>query len=562
MAKEAEGVEFKLFAPYNEEVALLGGWNDWQPIPMTRGDDGWWRVRVPLQDGDYEYKFKLKSLSYFAEGKLLEVADPRTVCVSHDAYNNSLITVLNGQPVSTTYEWQHDDAPLPRNDDLILYELHVGDFSGGPGDDQHGPKGRFQDVIDKLDYLAELGITAVELMPVHECPGDYSWGYNPRYMYAIENSYGTPDDLCRLVDSCHARGIRVILDGVFNHSEGENPLTQIDYTYWYYRENPDPPNVQWGPKFNYDLHDEKLDVWPARQFARDMIFYWIDTFHIDGIRFDATAIINNFDLLHWFKNEIYGHLKGQKPFITIAEHVPQDPAVTGPDGPMDVAWHESFSKQIMCTMVMHPQEGRQPWNMDSIAHVIDARDDGYASPLNTVKYLDNHDQERIMWQLGKYGILDDPAFRRMEMGASLLMTAPGLPMLWMGQEFAESAPRTQEPQPIDWSLLQNDRNKHLHALYVGLGRLRCENPALREDTFEIIHQDSKRMLLAYKRWNDQGNEVVVVANLKDDYAGPVEIGGVTGGTYHEYTHNYDVDASDGTLRDKLAESEVKIYVKK
>lgn len=555
--------DFALHAPYNEYVALMGSWNNWEPLPMQRGDDGWWRISVPLEDGDYQYKFQVKSKSYFAEGQMLMIADPRSLVVSDD-FENTLITIKNGRRVVTTYTWKHDDKPLPGNMDLVIYELHVQDFSGGPGDDQHGEKGRFQDTLAKLDYLVRLGINAIELMPISEFPGEHGWGYNPRYLFAVEKSYGTPDDLCALVDECHARGIRVILDGVYNHSEIATPLAQIDHNYWYYGQPVDAPDQRFGPKFNYEFHDEKFDSWPARQFVLDAILHWMTHFHIDGIRFDATAIINNYDVLEWLNTEIYRHANSAKPFITIAEHIPQDPSVTGLEGPLDAAWHEHFSKQIMATMAGKERDGRQPYNLDALIGVIDPRRDGFASAQNVVNYIDNHDQERIMWQLGEAGWIDDPAFRRMKMGAAILLTAPGMPMIWMGEEFGESAPRTGHitRQPIDWALLQNERNADLRNFFQGLIAMRKNVPALRGDTFDVVHQDTERCIMAYKRWNDAGSVVVVVANLQDKFGGEVTIPNWPGdGKWHEYINNYDVEANGGALTDSLAESEVKIYIK-
>ncbi len=557
---EDGGVPFELFAPYNDYVALIGSWNDWEPIEMVRGDDGWWRVSVPLEDGEHEYKFVVRSLSYFSPGELVQVPDPRAARVTPDTYENACVRVVNGQRVITTYEWKHDDVPLPENTQLVIYEMHIGDFRGGPGDEEAG-WGRFETVIEKLDYLVELGINAVELMPVTEFPGREGWGYVPRSLFAVENSYGQPDDLCRLVDECHARGIRVILDGVYNHGEDNTPLAKIDYAYWYYQENPDEPHVQWGPKFNYYHYDDNLGIWPARDYVRDAIRYWIEHFHIDGIRFDATAIIDNYEVLQWLRDEVRKSVADMKPFFAIAEHVPEDPTVAGLDGPMDAAWHESFSKQLMCTLLGRDAHGCQPYNMDNIARVLNPREEGYESPYNVINYIDNHDQDRIMWQLGQAGFIDDPAFRRVKLGAAILLTAPGIPMIWMGQELGESHEKTLARQPIDWALLQNERNADLMRTYAGLVALHKQAPALNSDTFELIHLDRERAILAFKRWTDEGNIVVTVANLKDEYAGEVEIGNwPEGGPWHEYLNDYDVEIHDGVLRDTLAESEVKIYV--
>jgi 1,4-alpha-glucan branching enzyme len=560
---QTKGIEFRLFAPYNEEVALLGSWNNWQRIPMSKDDKGWWHTWVPLSDGEYTCRFGLKSKSYFMVDQWVEVADPRAARLTMEFPEAACLTVKNGKRVVTTYQWKHDDKPLPSNDALVIYELHVGDFSGGPGDDQDGkPKGRFQNVIDKLDYLAELGINAIELMPCNEFPGERSWGYNPRSIFAVENNYGTPDDLCRLVDECHGRGIRVIHDGVYNHSEDKAPLTQIDYTYWYYRDNPDEPYNRFGPKFDYEHFDENLNVFPARQHVRDAILFWIDNFHIDGIRFDATYLIKHHDFLGWLHSEIFQHIKG-KPFYTIAENIPQDPSIAGPNGPLDAAWHENFAQQLMSTVIGLPNDGRQPFDIDGLINVLDPRKDGFGGAYNVVNYIDNHDRERIMWELGNIAhLFDEPAFRRNKLGISLLLTAPGDPMIYMGQEFGESAAKTTDWQRIDWSLLQNERNADLKRYYSGLIFLRKTNRALQSNTFEAIDCDRERAILGFKRWDDGGGVVVVVANLRDVFAGEIKVGNWPGdGKWHEYHNNYDVEVQGGILTDSLAESEVKIYVK-
>ena len=560
------GVEFMLFAPYNESVALIGEWNNWEAIPMEKDERGYWRVRVPLEDGQYKYKFMVKSLSYFMMGETVAIFDPYAQHITLDADENSIVIVKDGQRKITQYEWQHDDKPLPQNEDLVIYELHVGDFSGGPGDEpEEGQrKGRFQDVIDKLDYLAGLGINAIELMPCKEFPGERSWGYNVRSLFAIENSYGTPEDLCRLVDEAHGHGIRVIMDAVYNHSDSEAPLTKIAFDYWYYKDDPNPPHLQWGPRFNFEHHDSNLDIWPAREYVRDSALFWIHTFHIDGIRFDATAAINNFNFMHWLTAEIHQKVGGLKPFYTIAEQLPQDPSITGPDGPVDSAWHDHYMYQVMATVLGKSDNGREPYDLEGLMNVIDPRRDGFGGAFNVVNYLNNHDQDRIMWQLGdKAQTFDATAFRRNKLGAALLLTSPGVPMLWMGEEFAESAPKTIEYQPLDWALLQNEANNDLKNYYAGLINLRKHTQALQEDSVDFILQDAERGLLGYKRWDHGGGVVVVVANLHDRFAGEFEIanGGLEDGNWHEYTNNYDTQVQGGVLRDSLAESEVKIFIK-
>lgn len=554
------GVAFELLAPYNEDVTVIGSWNDWKPTPMERGDDGVWRVEIPLEDGEYEYKFQLKSKSYFAEGQTVTVADPTSLQLTLNSRENSLLKVKDGQPVTLTYEWQHNDVPLPPNDQLIIYEMHVGDFCGDPGNNQPC---KFEQVIEKLDYLVDLGVNAVELMPVNEFPGHHSWGYSQRSIYAIENTYGSPDELCRLVDECHARGIRVIHDAVYNHMEADAPLTQIDYTYWFYESNPDGQELDWGPKFNYEFYDEALKRWPAREHVIGAMRMWVEQFHIDGIRFDATRALRYYDLLKWFNTEAHSRADF-KPFYTIAEHIPQDSTIAGPEGPMDAAWHDNFLRQMRATVLGVAHEGREPFLTDEVLRLLHGRNDGFVSSYNTIHYLATHDENRLMYLLGSEAqTFDDAAFRRAKLGASLLLTSPGIPMIWMGEEFGQATPRTLDPTPLQWNLLENERNQGLFHHYRNLIHLRKNNPALYSENYEPVANMQGRGIIGYKRWNDQGNLVVVVANLVDRYAGQFEIplSGIEDGQWREAVYNYEVGVQNGVLVDTLAESEVKIYIK-
>jgi 1,4-alpha-glucan branching enzyme len=146
---------------------LLGSWNEWQPIEMQRCDDGIWRVEVALPDGEYEYKFQLISKSGDTAGRIVSVADPKAIQFARDSdsSNMTVARVENGKRVNTTYQWHYNDRPLPPNEQLIIYEMHLGDFRGGPGD-VDDEQGDFRRVLEKLDYLADLGVNALQLMPV------------------------------------------------------------------------------------------------------------------------------------------------------------------------------------------------------------------------------------------------------------------------------------------------------------------------------------------------------------------------------------------------------------
>lgn len=550
-------VEFKLFAPRVTSVALQGSWNQWKPQPMERGDDGTWRLSTPLKDGEYQYRFEVVRQEGDEEKRIL-VADPVALRFAGVSTDCSSITIRGGQPIFIDYEWQHDDVPLAPNEKLVIYELNIRDYAAD-GDQP----GTFERMIDRLDYLADLGITAIELMPVTEAePGD-NWGYSQLSLYSIGNKLGTPCNLAHFIDECHKRGIRVIHDAVFNHLYIGAPLIQIDSDYWFYAEYPDPPNLQFGVKFNYEFFDEQHGIFPAREYALGAVNRWINHFHMDGVRFDASRALH-FDLLRWLNEE--AHKRAPiKPFHTIAEHVPEDSAVTGPEGPLDAAWHHSLFSQLHSTVVGISLYDHEPFNTGDLLNVLDARKGGYASNYNVVNYQQSHDEERTIFEMGaKAGIFDDPAFRRAKLGAALLLTAPGLPMLWMGEEFAQASPRggNKEPQPVDWSLLENERNRDLHQHYKRLIKLRKENPALLSDTFEVLADMPDRGIIAFKRWGSDGDIAVIAANLRPQYGGEIRIDlpGIAPGNWHEFIYDYDARVEDGTLIDTLAESEVKVFL--
>jgi 1,4-alpha-glucan branching enzyme len=547
----AAPIEFKLFAPYNKGAALIGSFSNWEDISMEKDEEGYFRTQVDLEDGVYQYKFRVQSKSWFVEAdQWVDVVDPYATDID-DPSQNGIVRIKDGDRIVDTYVWQHDDKPLPADRELVIYEMHVADFSGGEADPL--ARGKYKHVLEKLDYLVELGINAIELMPLKEYPGDYSWGYNPRYFFAAESSYGTTEELKNLVDECHGRGIRVILDGIYNHSEASSPLTQIDHDYWYHHEPRDPDN-NWGPEFNYEFYDEKLGTFPARKFAGDTVRFWIQEYHLDGIRFDAARQIANYDFMHWVVQEAK-NAAGPKPFYTVAEYIPDNPSITNLDGPMDGCWHDSFYHCIV------PQLCGDFFDLEQLKDVIDCKRQGYLGATNVVNYLTNHDHDRLFAELGSCGILDEAAFKRAKLGAVVLMTAVGVPLIWMGEEFGEYKAKTIEQAKIDWTLLGNDLNKGLWEYYKGLIHLRKNNQALYTENIEFFHEDPDSKVFAYTRWNDEGSRVVVVVNWSENYLAGYSVPHFPeNGTWHEWTGNYDIESGDNNIMIDLPEYEAKVFV--
>jgi 1,4-alpha-glucan branching enzyme len=157
-------IEFQLFAPYNKGAALIGSFSNWEEIPMEKDEEGNFCTKVDLEDGVYQYKFRVQSKSWFLEAdQWVDVVDPYATDID-DPTQNGVVRVKDGDRIVDTYVWKHDDKPLPGDRELVIYEMHVADFSGGEADPL--ARGKYKHVVEKLDYLADLGINAIELMPL------------------------------------------------------------------------------------------------------------------------------------------------------------------------------------------------------------------------------------------------------------------------------------------------------------------------------------------------------------------------------------------------------------
>ncbi|AUT00665.1 alpha-amylase [Nostoc sp. CENA543] len=547
-------IEFKLFAPYNQKAILMGDFFHDPKIPMKKSEDGYFRAAIELADGIYHYKFRVQTRSpNFTQNEWIDIIDPYATDVDEQR-QNGIVRIQNGQRIVDDYIWQNDHLPLPKNRELVIYEMHVADFNGV--DNKHG---QYLGVIAKLDYLCDLGINAIELMPVNEYPGDYSWGYKVRHFFATESSYGSTSELKQLIDACHSRGIRVFMDGIYNHTDEECPLMLIDRNYWYYEHQhyPEDPDNYWGPEFNYNNYDEKLDIKPAWQYIGDVVRFWVQEYHIDGIRYDAVRQLANFEFLDWLAQQAR-QAAGSKPFYNIAEHIPDTNTVVKPDGPLDACWHESFR------YFMIPHITGEKFDLEELKQILEPQQQGYATATNVINYLATHDRQRLLRELGERDIFDTTAFDLAKLAAAILMTAVGIPMLWMGEEFGEYHRKSKsvtQPQKITWSLLASDRNHDLWAYYQQLITLRKQTPALQSDNIEFFHENPTDKVLAYTRWHNQGDRIVVVANFSPQPLTNYQISHFPDGkSWRDCVTNAKVSVEDHSLVTDLPKYGAKILI--
>ncbi|CAF1005146.1 unnamed protein product [Adineta steineri] len=494
---------FSLFAPTVAEVNFVSSFSHWKSIQMEKDlNTGIFHIPTTLKipDGEHEYKYFVRKNA--KQKYWTSVIDPYVE--KYDAkHQHGLITIRNGKKYTDTYEWKYDHIKLPENDQLIIYEIYVADFT---------ENGQFSGILSKLDYLSDLGINAIELMPVQDYMGnEHNWGYSPTHHFALKATYGTKHDLKNLVDECHRRGIRVFLDGVFNHSS----LKIIQY--YSEKHHPDDP-YYWGPEFNYDYYDEKLKSKPAVKYAQDIVRYWIEEFHLDGIRFDAAKQMDNYNILYEL-DHVGRSSRRNQPFFTQAEHVPEKVDITKANkGPVDACWSSTFHGIVSDVLI-----NQKKFELDSLKYIISAK--------NLVNYLACHDNERLMYLIGHLGkTFDNDAFQRIRLGTIILMTSVSIPLIWQGDEFGQASQLgTNDPHrkiiSMEWSLLKNEQNKNLYNIFKRLIQFR--HTILNKEKYNkvnFIYTDINQRILAYTRSNDTDNEdILIITNFSNQIKTDIEI---------------------------------------
>nr|WP_240539698.1 malto-oligosyltrehalose trehalohydrolase [Rhizobium sp. CCGE 510] len=254
-----DGILFRLWAPLHESVSLKIEGAD--PRPMQAAEGGWHHCTVKDAHPGTRYRFALPTG--------LEIPDPASRFQPQDVHGPSEVIDLS------FYRWKTRDWTGRPWEEMVIYEMHIGCFT---------PAGSFRAAIERLDHLRDLGVTALQIMPVSEFPGRYSWGYDGVLPYAPDSSYGRPEDFMALVDAAHQRGISVFLDVVYNHFGPDG-----NYIPSYAPLFTDHHKTPWGHGINYDGDGSQM----VREFVIENAIYWITEFRLDGFRFDAVHAIKD-----------------------------------------------------------------------------------------------------------------------------------------------------------------------------------------------------------------------------------------------------------------------------
>jgi 1,4-alpha-glucan branching enzyme len=532
---DGERTAFRVWAPHARKVAVIGTFNGWDGgrDPMEPEGDGCWYAEVAGARPGHEYRYLLET-----EGGELSRIDPCAREVT-DSAGNAVIH----DPAA--FDWGADAFEMPPRDELVIYELHIGTFHDeGPEDDRPGT---FHTAIEQLDHLGRLGVNAIEIMPVVEFPGTRAWGYAPAHIFAVESAYGGPSALKALIKECHRREIAVILDVVYNHL-GPKDVDLWRFDGWsendgggIYFFNDWRAETPWGHS-RPDYTSE-----PVRRYIVDNAMMWLDEYRIDGLRVDGTVFIRTADfsgdkpipegysLLQAINAEARRRFPGR---LLIAEDLRDDPGMTrsleaGGAG-FDTQWDGKFAYEIR-RAVITPSDGER--SMQCVAEAIATRynDDAF----QRIIYSESHDEvangkARVPYEINKDDATGWHSQKRSTLAAALVFAAPGIPMLFQGQEFLEGG-WFREDVPLDWDLSREFRG--IVRLYRDLIALRLDRRGvtrgLRGQGVEVLRADEGRKLLAFRRWDrgGPGDDVMIVANFRHEPLQDEAIGFPAEGTW-------------------------------
>ncbi|HVV45360.1 MAG TPA: malto-oligosyltrehalose trehalohydrolase [Bryobacteraceae bacterium] len=421
--------EFHVWAPHAKTVDVMIG--D-RRVPMTRHSREWWSASVADAEPGTDYAFSLDG------GKPLP--DPRSPWQPYGVHGASR-TVDHSAFEWTTRSWQ----PPPLSS-AIIYELHIGTFT---------PKGTFESAIDRLDYLKNLGITHVEIMPVAEFPGDRGWGYDGVDLFAPHHAYGGPEGMKTLIDACHRAGLAVILDVVYNHLGPDGNYLGLFGPYYTQQHH-----TPWGEAVNLDGAGS-IEV---RRFFCDNALMWLRDYHVDGLRLDAIHAIFDSSAIHFLEQlsrevEELEAATGRH-FFLIAESDLNDPRVVTPREAggfgFNAQWSDDFHHAVHTLLTgesagYYADFGRM---RDLAAALQDVfvyggresahRGRAHGKPVRGlsghrfIACIQNHDQVGNRAKGERIGALAGIA--RQKIGAALLLCGPSVPMLFQGEEFGAATP--------------------------------------------------------------------------------------------------------------------------
>ena len=499
---------FNLYAPGKTSVSVIGDFNNWQGTAMTKTADGnrWW-VQIDNLDAAklYSYQYKVDNTIKIADPYTELVLDPNNdQYIPADTYPNlpayptgkttGNVSTMQANP--TIYNWKSTSFTRPDKNKLVIYELHIRDFIQAHN---------YQTLKDTLSYLSNLGVNAIELMPVNEFEANDSWGYNPSFYFAPDKYYGTKNALKAFIDECHSRGIAVIQDMVLNHSFGQSPMVQL---YFNTATNKPASNSPW---FNVDAthpynvgYDFNHESAATKYFVKNVMKFWMQEYKIDGYRFDLskgfTQKNSGTDVNAWSAydasrvaiwKDYNNYIKSIDPnFYVILEHFAADQEETELSNEGMLLWNNLNFNANQATMSYNDAGGS--WDLSRLFYDTH----NFAMPYNLVGYFESHDEERLQFKneqygnaSGSYSIKDlATGLKRDELAAAFLLAVPGPKMLWQFGELGYDKSIDQNgrtgDKPIMWNYTNDVNRKHLYNTYAQLIKMKIKNAVFTTTNFK------------------------------------------------------------------------------
>src|ERR1017187_4417531 len=515
------GTTFRVWAPNATAMHVEGTWNAFSTsaTPLFSEGNGNWSSDVPGALNGHSYQYFISNSTVSTN---VTKQDPRARRVSNSASNGIIYNTTN-------FNWAGDNFNAPGLSNAVIYELDIGSFNDP---NSPGNAGTFYDATNRLAYLKQLGITAVEVMPINEFPGDFSWGYNPADIFAVESAYGGPDAFKAFVKTAHQFGIAVLLDVVHNHWGGNsagNGYGDLYHSTWqfdgsssggfggiyFYQDSCRGFAQTWGPRPNFDTAQ-------VYQFIKDNIIMWMSECHVDGFRWDSVGEIEGDypcgDSLSQgiaLIADVSGVIHSQPTAkINIGEDNPNNQ--TGTNG-FDASWNgNSFFNNVQPQLSASSDASR---SMSAINSAVNL------GVWNNVIFTEDHDQcgdgngsgaQRIPVRINSGAPTGYFARKRSTLGAAITLSTSEIPMLLQGQEML-TVNQFGAVIPINWGL--TNTYSGIVSLYTDLIRLRRNldgrsSGLLGGNTSTILQYNTSK-LIASRRWNtgSVGDDVIVICNF-------------------------------------------------
>ncbi len=487
-------VILSLYAPGKNNIIVLGDFNNWnldtsfQMKKTPSGQNFWLQLTNLIPAKEYIFQYLVDGEIRIGDPYCEKVSDPwNDSYISSATYPNMLPYPSKAKGIASvfqtaqnSYSWTNTNYSVVPKQNLIVYELLVRDFTSAH---------TYKSVMDTLDYLQKLGINAIELMPVNEFEGNSSWGYNPNYYCAVDKYYGSKNSLKELIDTCHGRGIAVILDVVYNHSFGTSPYVMLYWDATNNRPSITSPFYNITARHDYNVgFDFNHEAIATQKYISRILKFWLNEFKVDGFRFDLSK---GFTQTYTLGNvSQWGQYDAGR--ISILSKYADSIWSVNPTAYVILEhFANNDEEKILST------KGMMLWGNLNNSFAEAAMGYYYNSDFSWISYLkrgwtssgvmgymESHDEERLMYKClqwgdteGDYSIKsEETALSRIELNAAFFLTIPGPKMIWQFGELGydiniDFNGRTGE-KPIKWEYYLNDNRRNLYQVYSALTKLR------------------------------------------------------------------------------------------